>query len=100
VIVRDGDRLQVSGPLTLDTAKTLYETGVQLIGRDSLVVDMSGVEAVDSCAVSLMLNWLRAAQRNNARLVFAHVPPNLLSLAHLYGVAEMLPLSVDVSLQS
>lgn len=85
--------------MTLSTAKALYEAGLRAIDQGALVVDMSAVETVDSCAVSLMLNWLRAAQRKNVHLVFSHVPDNLRSLANLYGVADVLPLGVVVSVQ-
>jgi phospholipid transport system transporter-binding protein len=49
---------------------------------------------MDSSAVSLMLVWLREAQRNKTKLRFLNVPDNLLSLAKLYGVADLLPLSI------
>ena len=99
MIVRDGDKLVLSGPLTLDTVKAIYGQGLQAADDGSLEVDMSKVEAVDSSAVSLMLNWLREAQRNSVNLYFSHVPENLLSLANLYGVEELLPLGADVSVQ-
>lgn len=100
MIVRDGDQMRVSGPLTLETVKSLYEQGLRAAGKVSLVVDLSGVDAVDSSAVSLLLMWLREARRNNVSLCFSRVPDNLLSLAHLYDVADQLPLSIDVSMQS
>lgn len=96
MIVHDGDKLVLSGPLTLDTVKAIYGQGLQAADDGSLEVDMSKVEAVDSSAVSLMLNWLREAQRNSVNLYFTHVPENLLSLAHLYGVEELLPLGAAV----
>ena len=61
-------------------------------GQTDLVIDLRQVKAVDSAAVSLMLLWLREAQRNKVNLCFTHVPENLLSLARLYDVAELLPL--------
>jgi len=100
VIARDGDRLVLSGPLTLDTVKALYDGGLQAGADGALEIDMSAVEAVDSSAVSLMLNWLREARRNKVSLHFSHIPENLLSLAHLYGVEELLPLGVDASAQT
>lgn len=93
MIRREGDRVLVSGRLTMETVAVLFKSGLQPNGRAALVVDMSGVEAVDSAAVSLMLSWLREAGRSGITLSFAHVPDNLLSLAHLYGVSESLPLS-------
>jgi len=92
VIVREGDKLQLAGPLTLQTAKALFERGLQADGSTSLAVDLSRVEAVDSAGVSLLLSWLREAQRSNITLCFSNIPENLMSLARLYGVAEMLPL--------
>lgn len=97
MITRDGDKLQLSGPLTLQTVKALFDQGLQAGEKTKLEVDLSQVEAVDSAAVSLMLAWLREAQRGNISLYFSHIPDNLLSLARLYGVAELLPLSGDVA---
>jgi len=97
VITRNDDSLQLSGPLTLQTVKELFDQGLQANGKLMLVVDLSRVEAVDSSAVSLMLAWLREAQRSNVGLCFSHIPDNLLSLARLYGVAEMLPMCGNVA---
>lgn len=85
-----GDTLRLSGPLTLNTVKALFDQGLPQ-GQSSLVVDLSAVEAVDSAAVSLMLSWLREAQRRNISLCFNSIPDNLMSLARLYGVADVLP---------
>lgn len=92
MIRREGDRLRVSGRLTMETAAALFKSGLQPNGQTALVVDLSGVESVDSAAVSLMLSWLREARRTGITLSFANVPDNLLSLTHLYGVSESLPL--------
>ena len=92
MITREGNTLRLSGPLTLQTVRALYDRGLQAAGQPSLEVDLARVEAVDSAAVSLMLVWLREAQRNNVALSFTNVPANLLSLARLYGIAELLPL--------
>lgn len=89
----DAHVVPVSGRLTLETATGLFGKGVMLPeGATEVVVDLAGVEAVDSSAVSLMLSWLRAAQRKNVQLSFINTPENLLSLASLYGVADALPL--------
>ncbi len=100
MIVREEGRVRVNGPLTLDTVKALYGAGLQAAGGAALEVDLSQVEAVDSAAVSLLLAWLREAQRTNVSLRFSHVPGNLLSLARLYGVAEILGLQGDAALKA
>jgi phospholipid transport system transporter-binding protein len=95
MIQREDGRLRVSGRLTMETAAALFKDGLRPNGQTALVVDMAGVEAVDSAAVSLMLSWLREAGRSGVSLSFCNVPDNLLSLAHLYGVAESLPVRRD-----
>ena len=97
MIARDGDRMQLSGRLTMETVATLFDTTLQAEGGTALEIDLKQVEAVDSAAVSLLLSWLRRAQRNNVTLNFYNVPDNLLSLANLYGVAELLPLGRDAA---
>ncbi|HEY5995051.1 MAG TPA: STAS domain-containing protein [Gallionellaceae bacterium] len=91
MITRNGDKLQVAGPLTLHTVKALYDRGLQANGSKNLVVDLSQVEAVDSSGVSLLLSWLREAQRSDINVCFTNIPDNLMSLARLYGVADVLP---------
>lgn len=83
--------MMVSGPLTIATVPALFTTGLQHLTSEDMLVDFSGVEAVDSAAVSLLLGWLRAAQRSKHTLSVTGLPDGLLSLAQLYGVAELLP---------
>ncbi|MDE2310028.1 MAG: STAS domain-containing protein [Betaproteobacteria bacterium] len=100
MISRDGDRFQLSGRLTIDAVTALYNSGLPPDGESMLVVDLGKVEAVDSAAVSLLLSWLRRAQRDRVSLCFSNVPDNLMSLARMYGVAELIPLCQEVSKQS
>ena len=91
MIAREDGRLVVSGRLTIATVPELFEAGLQHLTREDLLVDFSRVEAVDSAAVSMLFGWLRAAQRSQHTLRVANLPKDLLSLAHLCGVAELLP---------
>jgi phospholipid transport system transporter-binding protein len=76
--------------LFLEGLKSQFDGGIQ--AGDNLEIDLSQIEKVDSSAVSLMLAWLREAERSKVGLCFTHVPDNLASLAKLYGVAELLTL--------
>lgn len=83
--------LWVTGRLTIEMAAGWFGKGLPLKnGMSEVLVDLSQADVVDSSAVSLMLVWLREAQRNRVELSFVNVPDNLLSLAKLYGVAEIL----------
>jgi len=94
---REGDRVTVSGRLTLDTARaaasSLFEGESRFVAGDKLVVDLAQVEAVDSSAVSVLLQWSRHARENGVQLSFVNLPPNLRSLVNLYDVAEVLSIS-------
>ncbi|MDX8378528.1 MAG: STAS domain-containing protein [Gallionella sp.] len=91
MITRVNDRLMMNGRLTMYTVPALYEAGRQMLAKEDLLIDMAKVESVDSAAVSLLLAWSRVAQGQQRTLRVANLPADLLSLANLYGVAEMLP---------
>ena len=99
MIVRSGNRVLVSGNLTMANVTALFREGLKLASAENalsgnrLEIDFSGIEKVDSSAVSLMLVWMREAQRSKISVSFSNVPDNLLSLAKLYGVAELLTLA-------
>lgn len=91
MITREDGRLVVRGRLTIATVPAMFEAGLQHLAGEDLLVDFSQVETVDSAAVSMLLGWVRAAQRGQHGLRVVGLPDDLLSLARLYGVAEMLP---------
>ncbi|MDP2877984.1 MAG: STAS domain-containing protein [Sulfuricella sp.] len=90
MILQDGDNYRVQGRITIDNARALLADGLRQFSKDGLVVDLSQLEDVDSSAVSLLLEWLREAQRNQRKLRFANLPDNLKSLATLYGVLDLI----------
>lgn len=91
MIANEGGWVVAEGRLTMETVPAMFEEGIQHLASEELRVDFSRVEAVDSAAVSMLLGWTRAAQHNNRKLHVKGLPADLLSLARLYGVAELLP---------
>lgn len=91
MIEREDGWMVLDGHLTIETVPALFETGLQRLAGEDLRVDFSRVESVDSAAVSMLLGWTRAAQRSQRALHVKDLPGDLLSLARLYGVAELLP---------
>ena len=92
MILRDGDKLSVQGPITIANVVDVIEQGINLFDRSDLIIDLAQVTEVDSSAVSMLLEWQRKAQKNNRRLRFSNMPESLKNLAQLYGVAELVPL--------
>ena len=91
MILREDGWLVVDGHLTMETVPALFESGLQRLASEDLQVDFSKVESVDSAAVSMLLGWTRAAQRSQRALRVMGLPDDLLSLARLYGVDDLLP---------
>ncbi len=95
----NGDVLRLTGALDFETLPGViaeaekYVAGTELPQR--LVIDFSGVTGVDSSAIALLLDWRRRAAERRVALDFAHLPDNLLALAALYGVADLLRSPAD-----
>lgn len=93
-MIRDaGDRIEVSGALTLAHARELLEAGSALLNRPENVFDLAQVQELDSSGLTVIFGWVRAAQRQGRSVRISNPPRNLLSLADLYGVTELLPLA-------
>ena len=91
MIKRDGERMLVSGSLTLASVTAALGEGNAAIAQGVRTVDLSEVGELDSSALALLLAWLREAKRLNRELTFANLPQGLTTIARLYGVAELLP---------
>lgn len=93
MIVRQGNVLLISCPMTVDTVGELLAEGAEILnaGNDALELDLGRVEDADSAGISLIFEWLRQAQSQSRQLTFLNLPQSLLSLARLYGVLEMIP---------
>lgn len=92
-IREEGDRLAVSGSLTIPQAARLLEAGRQLVSSRDALFDLAGVDQIDSSGIAVILGWLRAAQAAGHSLKVANAPEALRSIAKLYGVEEILPLA-------
>ena len=89
----DGDRMMVSGPLTLAHVAAALREGNAAIGKGACSIDLGEVGELDSSALALLLAWLREARRRDRNLVFTNLPQGLTTIARLYGVADLLPAS-------
>jgi len=90
---RAGERVDVSGAMTLDNARLLLDLGVRQLQDGAREFDLASVREVDSASIAVLFGWQRAAIAAGRTLRILNPPQNLLSLAELYGVAELLPLA-------
>ncbi len=93
-IEQSGEVFTVEGALSFETLPAVLAESDKYAARtdlpDKLTIDLAQVTGVDSSAVALLLEWRRRAQRAGKTLAFVNLPPNLLALARLYGVADLI----------
>lgn len=92
--VANGETLRITGALDFESLPGVIAEAAKYVARPDLpqrvAIDFSGVTGVDSSAVALLLEWRREAEARKVALEFENLPPNLLALAELYGVAELI----------
>jgi phospholipid transport system transporter-binding protein len=92
-IRQEGNRWLVSGAMTMAQVNALLAQSSALSVTNELEVDLAEVTDVDTTTISLLFEWLRQACGRKCKVTFVHLPENLVSLATLYGVLELLPQS-------
>ena len=88
-----GERCYLSGNLTHDQVASLLDDCKAFLDQRSVVIDLAGVQAVDSSALSLMLEWMRRAAARKVEISFANLGPSLRSLIDLYGISDIIPVT-------
>ncbi len=90
-VVEDGDRSRVAGPLHFTTVTHLLPPGIDAIdaGR-AAVIDLAGVTSSDSSGLALLIEWLSVAKAASRVLRYENIPTQLLQLAKLSEVEELL----------
>jgi len=95
MIRREGRRIVVSGSVTLANVTAILEEGRRHLEEGVRTIDLGEVTDMDSSLLAAMLAWLRDAKSRNRELSFVNLPESLQTIARLYGVDGLLPLSVS-----
>ena len=91
MIRRDGKRMVVGGPVTLQNVARVLEEGRRQLEEGVCTVDLSEVTEIDSSLLAAMLAWLRESRAQERDIGFTNLPESLQTLARLYGVDGLLP---------
>jgi phospholipid transport system transporter-binding protein len=88
---RDGERVVISGPVTLANVGAVLAEGVSKLREGARTFDLGDVTEIDSSLLAAMLSWMREARRQQTEIEFANLPEGLATIARLYGVDGLLP---------
>ena len=91
-ITQQENQWLVSGDVLMYNASEILSQSNDFLMDHAIEIDFSAVTDVDTVALSLMMEWQRRAIIASGEVTFAHLPPNLVSLAALYGVTDFIPL--------
>lgn len=88
-----GEVSVISGNMTMDNAAALLTQGTTALEKGVARFDLAAVAEIDSSGLAVLFAWLRAARLQGKMLSIDNPPHALRSLAGVYGVTELLPLS-------
>jgi phospholipid transport system transporter-binding protein len=87
----EDNRLQVSGELSFKNVPELILMSQDYFNNsDGLDVDLADVSRADSAGVALLIEWQRLAQMQKKSISFFNVPSQMMAIARLSGVDELL----------
>ena len=81
---------KLSGSITYDEIPSLIEKTKNFNWSDSIEVDFSQVKHVDTSVLSMIFELKRNAKKHNHSVKINTPPKNLLKLAKLYGVEDLI----------
>lgn len=84
-------KFRVDVAMTLTNAPRLLKEGRPLLGGGDITFDLGLVTELDSSGLAVLLDWTRTAAARGGVVHCVQAPPNLRSLADLYGVGGLLP---------
>jgi len=87
-------QLKVVGEINFDNALDMCQQGERLISKaaEQCEIDFSGVTRAGSAGLTLLFSWLRHAVNLQKTLTFINLPNDLLGVAKVSGVDEILPI--------
>ena len=92
-------KLVISGDLCFSTVTKVWRASLSLLVKQPhWLFDFSQVKSCNSAALALVLEWLKYAKRENKTIQLLHLPQQLLSIAKVAGVEQILNGHVDISL--
>ena len=88
----DDGRLLVLGELSMATVPGFLGQAHWKAGDTEICIDLQAVERADSAGVALLIEWQRTARKQQQNIRFQNIPSQMLAIARLSGVDELLAL--------
>ncbi len=88
-------KIEIRGELSYDNVMTLAHdaSGVFACEQD-LCIDLGGITHTDSSGIALLVEWLSDARHHNQEINFINVPKQVMDVAKISNLDQVLPMSV------
>jgi len=94
-------RWLLEGDLSFSSAPAMLKLSARgLTVSREIQVDLQGVTRADSAGLALLVEWLRESERAGKVITFTNVPEQLLAIAVLCGLDEILSFKSNRDKQS
>ncbi|MHB8759061.1 MAG: STAS domain-containing protein [Thiobacillus sp.] len=90
MIACDGECCRLGGAVTVDSVGSLLRELEPQVRSGVVELDFSAVDSADSAALALIFSLMRTARQAGRALRCTGMPPSFTTLAHLYGVSDLL----------
>jgi len=88
----DSGRFKLKGELSFVSVQAAMKKAAEFFDfpTGKMVFDLAGITKADSAGLALLLEWLRLAGLSGVDLHYVNLPRQLLAMAHVAGVDEIL----------
>lgn len=84
--------LHVSGELNFATVMKLWNKSLAwLRNAKEISIDLAAVTHSNGAGLALLVEWMRYASANQKKISFKNIPENLLSIAKVSGISDLIP---------
>ena len=91
---RSDGKFELTGILSFFTVPELIKPARELLdGVEDIKIDLKGVVRSDSAGVALLVEWMNEANRTNKQILFMNIPVQMLAIARVSSLDQVLPLS-------
>jgi phospholipid transport system transporter-binding protein len=91
-LIPQDDGFKLEGELSFATVPRLMSASKGFFKSGEVEVDLAGVHRADSAGVALLVHWEREAQRHGGSICFHNAPEQMLAIAKVSGVDDLLSL--------
>lgn len=94
--VDEAGRLNVVGDLNFQTVPALWADSEAVFRQaPKLEIDLAAVSRADSAGLALLVEWMRQARRAGKPIRFYNIPRQMLAIARVSSLDQILPLARD-----